>query len=308
MVNLLQGDGAEIPKHLRVLALPQVLLQGHGKEEGIIRQPGVICGGFRFCEQTGTDPAVRETGSTKEVETASHKIQIAETGVVCQGLETEVPHPQSLIPLRPVLEDILHAFCQGQQCGPVNPLQQGMCQGGGADRTPVCAGFRRAGEGLQEKAVLRGGVQNFQFHKTEGTAAGQVQPGREHIHPQLLLLNPAPGNPALIGLGLFLRFPPDFRHPQPEKGGGIRMAAGGGQSRTEPSHQVGAKVQADPITPSQGQLGQFRQRDGLLSLRPPEEGPDRFHLAVLQDGSARLCLLQQFRAVAHLMQFHIASS
>ena len=48
---------------------------------------------------------------------------VAEGGVVCLCLQTQIPDPQTAVPLGAVLEHMLHAVLQRFQAGAVNLLQ-----------------------------------------------------------------------------------------------------------------------------------------------------------------------------------------
>ena len=145
-LHLLHGDVIQVIQRLFIVGLLHILFKCHRKEQGILKQPGIVCLYIGLGKQAGADPAVRETAAGKQIQAPLYQVIIAEADVVGQGLQTQVAHPEPLIPLRAVLKDILGTVGQGAQADLIHLLKQRICARAGIDLAPVrtrlCADLR----------------------------------------------------------------------------------------------------------------------------------------------------------------------
>ena len=136
----------------------------------------------------------------------------------------EDPHPQPPIPFGAILKNLLHTFPQGMAG---NLIQLFLSEGpvkGHAGRI-LCRGNCGAESILQAQAVFAADIQHLQLQIPERISARQLQRGRKHVDMQLLLLNPALADPAVVSFCVLLQLARPLGKFQSHPCGGIRVCA-----------------------------------------------------------------------------------
>ena len=99
---------------------------------------------LRLQKQAGSHPALILGQPRKEVQAALDQVIIAKAHVIGQGLQAQIPDPKPAVPLRPVLEDKLHAVLHGLERNLIHAEQGRVSGGKGRYCRRVCRGHAHA--------------------------------------------------------------------------------------------------------------------------------------------------------------------
>ena len=132
----------------------------------------------------------------------------------------------------------------------------------------------------------------------------------------VFFLDPARGDPSIIVIGVFTEFVENLRELEFKESRGIRMAAGVRELQGEIAHIMVTEIQAQILTFSHGQLGNFLEHD-LFSLGAVAflqlKSAHGLHDFVVQGGFQlirpveQLCVVERVKIFDNTDKSHISS-
>ena len=208
---------------------------------------------------------------------------------VGQGLQAQIAHPEATVALGPVLKHVLHAVAQRAEARGIDPLQIPVAAVRYGDAAPVRRALGHALGAFDDEPVFGRGVHHGDLQIAEGVAPRKRHPGRQQVHVDVFLLDPAAGEPAVIFLRVLAQLHLVLGELQLEEGRCIRMAAGIGELQRHIADHVLAEIEAQVLALAQRQMRQLPEDDlvllgavALLELEAadgpadlmPERGPE----------------------------------
>ena len=302
------GGGEEFRRRFPVPGVLQVVAQAGDKEQGVVKQGGVVHLGPGLQEQAGPHPPLVLGEPGEQVQAPLDQSVVLKGGVVGQGLQAQVGDPQAAVPLGSVLEYQLHAVPHGSEGYPVQLFQLWVGHVQRRDGGQVGGGDASARHTVHHHLVLGGGVQHGEEQIAEGVPPGQFHPGGEHVHVDGLLLNPGPAHLAAVAGDVGGNLVGDLSEAQSEKGRGIGGTAHRGEGEGHIAHLMAAEIQTEGVVPAHGA---GRGEGGLqlfcgkaAAVGHDGHGPDGGDGGFDQDGGEGLGLCHKVLVDGHFKIFN----